>query len=153
MGPLSGKRALACGGSQGIGKACAFEFARLGAQVTLLARDEETLRRVRNELDAARGGPAGHDYLRGDFGEPESVRAVVARHVERTGPVEILLNNTGGPPAGPLVEAEPATFLSAFSAHPICNQILAQTPLPGIKRAGHRPVIKILSHFVGQPNQ
>src|SRR2546426_6480862 len=144
MGPLSGKRALACGGTQGIGKACAFEFARLGAQVTLLARHEETLRRVRDELAAAaaagpgaRGGRAGHDYLRADFGEPESVRAVVARHVERTGPVDILLNNTGGPPAGPLVEASPDPLLSALSAHPIFHQVLAPTPLPGTEQAGY----------------
>src|SRR3989454_9833138 len=119
MGPLSGKRALACGGTQGIGKACAFEFARLGAQVTLLARNEETLRRVRDELAAAAaagtgagGGRAAHDYLRADFGEPESVRAVVARHVETTGPLEILLNNTGGPPGGPIAPAPPGALLS-----------------------------------------
>src|SRR5436309_13916613 len=146
MGPLSGKRALACGGTQGIGKACAFEFARLGAQGTLLARHEETLRRVRDELTAAAaagpgagGGRAGHDYLRADFGEPESVRAVVARHVERTGPVDILLNNTGGPPAGPLVEAPPDPFPSAFSAHPTRNQGPAPTLRPGMKSVGYGP--------------
>src|SRR5437867_7541913 len=156
MGPLSGKRALACGGTQGIGKACAFEFARLGAQVTLLARHEETLRRVRDELTAAAGpgaggGRAGHDYLRADFGEPESVRAVVARHVETTGPVDILLNNTGGPPAGAVVEASPDAFLSAFSAHLICNQVLAQTLIPGMKQVGYGRIINIVSTSVKQP--
>jgi len=153
MGPLGGKRALVCGGTQGIGRACAFEFARLGAQVTLLARDEETLRRVRNELAAVRGGPAGHDYLRADFDEPESVRAVVARHIESTGPVEILLNNTGGPQAGPIVEAAPDAFLSAFSAHLIGNQVLAQTLIPGMKRAGYGRIINIVSTSVRQPIQ
>jgi len=158
MGPLSGKRALVCGGTQGIGRACAFEFARLGAQVTFLARNEESLRRVRDELETAAaagtgagGGRAGHDHLRADFGEPESVRAVVARHIERTGPVEILLNNTGGPPAGPIVEASPDAFLSAFSAHLISNQVLAQTLIPGMKRAGYGRIINIVSTSVRQP--
>src|SRR3989442_15365697 len=140
MGPLSGKRALACGGTQGIGKACAFEFARLGAHVTLLARHEETLRRVRDELAAAAAagpgagsGRAGHDYVRADFGEPESVRAVVARHVERTGPVDILLNNTGRPPAGPLLPGPPAAFFSGLSGPPIFNPVLGPAPTPGKK--------------------
>ena len=157
MGPLGGKRALVCGGTQGIGKACAFELARLGAQVTLLARNEEALRRVRDELAAAGtgagGGASRHDHLRADFGEPESVRAIVARHVETTGPLEILLNNTGGPPGGPIVEASPDAFLSAFSAHLICNQILAQTLIPGMKRAGYGRIINIISTSVRHPIQ
>src|SRR2546425_2822721 len=143
MGPLSGKRALACGGTQGIGKACAFEFARLGAQVTLLARHEETLRRVRDELAAAAaagpgagGGRAGHDYLRADFGEPESVRAVVARHVERTGPVDILLNNTGGPPARRLGGGPPDGPLPALLGHPRLHRAPAPTLPPGSERGG-----------------
>jgi len=156
MGPLSGKRALVCGATQGIGRACAFEFARLGASVTLLARNEEALRRVRDEIAAAEDVQAGmgaprHEFLRADFAEPDSVRAVVARHVERTGPVEILLNNTGGPTAGPIVAADPEAFLAGFSAHLICNQILAQTLLPGMKQAGYGRIINIISTSVKQP--
>jgi 3-oxoacyl-[acyl-carrier protein] reductase len=155
-GPLSGKKALVCGATQGIGRACAFELARLGASVTLLARNEERLLRVRDEIAAAEGARAGsgaprHEFLRADFAEPDSVRAVVARHVERTGPVEILLNNTGGPAAGPIVEADPEAFLAGFSAHLICNQILAQTLLPGMKQAGYGRIINIISTSVKQP--
>lgn len=138
-----------CGGTQGIGRACAFEFARLGARVTLLARNEEALRRVRDELGV--GGASRHDYLRADFNEPESVRTAVARHVEATEPFEILLNNTGGPPGGPIVEASPDAFLSAFTAHLICNQVLAQTLVPGMKRAGYGRIVNIVSTSVRQP--
>jgi 3-oxoacyl-[acyl-carrier protein] reductase len=156
MGPLSGKRALVCGATQGIGRACAFEFARLGARVTLLARNEEDLRRARDELAAAEGAQTGrgaprHDFLRADFAEPDSVRAVVARHVEKAGPVEVLLNNTGGPQAGPIVEADPEAFLAGFSAHLICNQVLARTLLPGMKAAGYGRIINIVSTSVKQP--
>ncbi len=59
MGPLAGKRALVCGSTQGIGRACAFEFARLGASVTLLARNEARLRRVREEIAALPAEGAG----------------------------------------------------------------------------------------------
>ena len=158
MGPLAGKRALVCGSTQGIGRACAFELARLGARVTLLARDEEGLRRVRDDLavasavDARAGdGVVRHDYLCADFSQPESVRADVAHHVDATGPIEILLNNMGGPPAGPIVEAETAAFLSAFTAHLLCNQVLASTLIPGMKRAGYGRIINIVSTSVRQP--
>ncbi len=157
MGPLGGKRALVCGATQGIGRACAFELARLGARVTLLARNADALARVRDELEAAAadaasgGGRTGHDDLRADLGEPESVRALVSRHVERTGAVEILLNNAGGPEAGAIVEASPHAFLSAFSAHLISNQVLAQTLVPGMKQSGYGRIINIVSTSVRQP--
>ena len=57
MHSLAGKRALICGSSRGIGRACAVEFARLGARVTLLARDEAALREVRDGLPGPDGGP------------------------------------------------------------------------------------------------
>lgn len=154
MGPLSGRGALVCGSTRGIGRACAFEFARLGARVTLLARDGEALRRVRDELEAAAGPAAGatrHDHLVADFADPESVRAAVASHLERTGPIEILLNNTGGPPAGAISGAEPSAFLRAFSAHLVCNQVLATLLVPGMRRAGYGRVINIISTSVKQP--
>ncbi len=158
MGPLSGKRALVCGSTQGIGRACAFEFARLGARVTLLARDEAKLRNVRDELARA-GAPGGDpqaddrrpEYLCADFGDPEAVRRVVAGHLDRTGPIEILLNNTGGPPGGPIAAAGPEAFLAAFSAHLVCNQLLAQTLIPGMRQRGFGRIINIVSTSVRQP--
>jgi 3-oxoacyl-[acyl-carrier protein] reductase len=146
---LGGKRALVCGSTQGIGRACAFEFARLGARLTLLARDEGRLRAVSDEI-ARLGGPRP-DALRADFAEPETVRAVVTEHVDRTGPIEILLNNTGGPPGGPIAAAPPEAFRAAFSAHLICNQLLAQTLIPGMRQRGFGRIINIVSTSVRQP--
>jgi 3-oxoacyl-[acyl-carrier protein] reductase len=147
MEPLAGKRALVCGSSQGIGRACAVEFARLGARVTLLARDEEALRKVRDALPA----PAGHEILRADFNDPPSVRSAVTEHVGRTGPIQILLNNTGGPPSGPILGAEPESFLTTFSRHVICNQFLVQVLVPGMKESGYGRIINIVSTSVKQP--
>ncbi len=157
MGPLEGKRALACGSTRGIGRACALEFARLGAAVTVMARDEQALRAVRDEVaaEASRAGHAAtagrHDFLRADFSDPESVREAVAHHLNTAGPCEILLNNTGGPPAGAIIAAGPSAFLEAFSAHLICNQILAQAVVPGMKAARYGRIINIVSTSVRQP--
>ncbi len=149
MQPLEGKRALVCGSTQGIGRACAMEFARLGARVTLLARDETALRRVRDELDGGAGRQ--HDYLCADFSDPDAVRGVARRQIEKTGPISILLNNTGGPPPGTIADADAAAFLAAFSAHLLCNQALAQTLVPGMKESGYGRIINIISTSIRQP--
>src|SRR3989442_11091740 len=116
MGPLGGKRALVCGGTQGIGKACAFEFARLGAQVTILARNEEALRRVRDELAAAagtgaRGGAPPHAHPSAGFQQPEAAPGAGGRHVQATGPFEVPPNKSPRPPPG-AVRTVAATPLS-----------------------------------------
>ena len=154
MIPLDGKRALVCGSTQGIGRACALEFARLGAQVTLLARDAAALDRVREELASASGKNSRtvhHASLRADFSDSEAVRSVVKRHLEATGPVAILLNNTGGPPPGPIADAAPEAFEAAFAAHLICNQILAQLVVPGMRKIGYGRILNIISSSVKQP--
>ncbi|MDX5483304.1 MAG: SDR family NAD(P)-dependent oxidoreductase, partial [Hymenobacteraceae bacterium] len=65
---LKNKRALVCGSTQGIGKAIAIELAQLGASVTLVARNEEKLQQVAQELDTQQGQQ--HDYITADFSDP-----------------------------------------------------------------------------------
>ena len=112
---LEGKRALVCGSSQGIGRACALEIARAGASVTLLARDGDSLKKVLPELDTGAG--QRHAHLVADFADPEAVRAAAASHVEAHGPVHVLVNNTGGPPSGPIIEAKAEAFTKGFAMH------------------------------------
>jgi len=151
--PLTGKRALVCGSTQGIGRACAIEFARLGARVTLLARDEAAMRKVRDQ--AAATSPAGsakdHDFLKADFSRPDEVAAAVRQHLERSGPVAILVNNTGGPAPGAIFDADPDAFRAAFESHLICNQLLAQLLVPGMKELRYGRIINIISTSVKQP--
>lgn len=146
---LSGKNAFVCGSSQGIGRACAIELAALGASVTLLARDEQALRSVLAELPDAEGQ---HGFLVVDFNHPESVREVVSGYLSGTGkPVHILVNNSGGPPSGPLLEAQPEDFRLAFDRHVVCNHVLAQLLIPGMKASGYGRVINIISTSVKMP--
>ena len=146
---LLGRRALVCGSSQGIGKAVALELASLGASVTVFGRSAESLESVRKELRAT--GDQKHFVLVADFSKPDEVKAAVDKHLAATGPIQILINNTGGPPPGPAHLAGTRAFLAAFNQHLVCNQILVQALLPGMKSSGYGRIINIISTSVKQP--
>lgn len=143
---LNGKRAMVCGSTQGIGRAAAIELSNRGATVTLFARDGETLERVRGLLPGS-----GHQVLVADFADNEAVRAAATAHVAAHGPIHILVNNTGGPPGGAIVDAPPEAFMDAFRAHLVNNQILAQALLPGMKDAGYGRIVNVVSTSVREP--
>jgi 3-oxoacyl-[acyl-carrier protein] reductase len=145
---LTGKRAIVCGSTQGIGKAAAHELALLGASITLIARNEELLKQVISELPA--DDTESHNYLVADFNDPESLKPGL-NQLLKMHPIDILVNNTGGPPAGPVLEAGTEDFIRAFSSHLICNQILAQAVVPGMKAARWGRIINIISTSVKTP--
>jgi len=145
---LNGKRAIVCGSTRGIGKAIARELAMLGADVTLFARDESSLRATLAEMPS--GSLQRHDYLVADFNFPEQVKSVITQYAKKN-TVHILVNNSGGPPGGLAIEAVPEDFVKAFSAHLLCNHILVQALVDGMKRAGYGRVINIISTSVKIP--
>lgn len=144
---LTGKHALVCGSTQGIGKAAAIELALLGADVTLIARNEEKLKATVGELERI----GHHDYIVADFSSPENVRAALQKYLAHGKAFHILVNNTGGPPSGPITAAKTEEFLSAFNAHLLCNHVLVQALLPGMKAAGYGRIINVISTSVKQP--
>lgn len=146
---LKNKRALVCGSTQGIGKAVALELANMGANVTLLARNEEALKKTKAELNTDKGQQ--HSYLVADFTKPDEVKEMVSNFVQRHGAVNILINNTGGPPSGPIAAAKIDEFLSAFNNHLVCNHILAQACMEGMKNSGYGRIVNIISTSVKQP--
>jgi 3-oxoacyl-[acyl-carrier protein] reductase len=75
----------------------------------------------------------------------------MARYLEQGGRFQILLNNAGGPPGGPLLEAETPALLRAFTNHLLCNQVLAQLLVPGMKESGYGRIINIVSTSIRQP--
>ncbi len=146
---LRGLRALVCGSTQGIGRATAELLAEQGAEVTLFARNQPKLAEVLGGLRCEHG--QNHDTIAADFTDTEAVRSTVQRQVDPDRPYRILVNNTGGPPGGPIADAEPEAFITAFRAHLINNQTLVQALLPGFRSAGYGRVINIISTSVKAP--
>jgi 3-oxoacyl-[acyl-carrier protein] reductase len=147
---LKGKKAFVCGSTQGIGKAAALEIASLGASVVLLARNEDSLKQVKDELDASQN--QRHDYIVADFSKPEELRERVGEYLAKTGePVHILVNNTGGPPAGRAIDSGTEDFLVAFQNHLICNHLLVQALVEGMRAERYGRIINVISTSVKQP--
>lgn len=144
---LSGKHAIVCGSTQGIGKASAMALAELGANVTLIARNEEALEVVSNELPNQN---QNHRFLQADFDSPKELKERVDWMASQT-KAHILVNNTGGPPGGKAIDADLEEFRIAFNRHLICNQIMAQALVPSMKSEGFGRIINIISTSVKSP--
>ncbi|OLY92877.1 3-oxoacyl-[acyl-carrier protein] reductase [Cnuella takakiae] len=145
---LTGKTALVCGSTQGIGLATAQELALLGANCILLARNEAALQSAMASLDASQGQQ--HQYALADFSQPEAVVSAIQPFISN-GLIHILVNNTGGPAAGAIVDAEATAFEQAFRQHILVNQLLTQAVLPGMKQEGFGRIINIVSTSVKIP--
>ncbi|TGE05491.1 SDR family oxidoreductase [Hymenobacter fodinae] len=144
------QRALVGGSTQGIGRAVAEELAQRGATVTLLARNAEALQAVVAALPRPNNQP--HDFIVADFSQPEQLREQVHSYLtHHPEGFDILVNNTGGPAGGPLLDASINALRDAFEQHVICNQLLAQEVVPGMQARKHGRVINIISTSVKQP--
>lgn len=145
---LEGKTALICGGSQGIGYAIAEELALMGANCILLSRSEETLRIAASQLDTTLRQQ--HSFHAVDFNNQPAVKSLV-RNITEKQPIHILVNNSGGPAAGPITEAAEEQFLQAFNQHLIINHILTQAVMEGMKNEGYGRIINVISTSVKIP--
>lgn len=144
---LKNKNALICGSTAGIGKASAMELAALGVNITLIARNEEKLKKVLSELPT--NDEQDHNYMVADFSDPNSLKETLSNNISRN--YHILLNNTGGPKGGPIFSADLSEFTDAFSQHLLCNQVLVQAVVAGMKENGYGRIINIISTSVKQP--
>ena len=146
---LTGKKAIVCGASKGIGRACALELASLGASVTVLARSEGKLKELLNDLDTSKD--QNHHYMVADFTESVPLAGAIHAHVKEHGAFHILVNNSGGPPAGPVHAAESVQFIDAFRQHMIGNHTMAQAVVDGMKKEKYGRIINIISTSVKMP--
>lgn len=145
---LSGRHALVCGASEGIGRAAAHELALLGANVTVLSRRAEALREVVDALP--RTGMQRHGLLTADVAGTDGLRAAIESLVSGH-PVHVLVNNTAGPPGGPVHAAEETAFLDTFRRHLLANHALVQAVLPGMRAAGWGRIVNVISTSVREP--
>jgi len=143
---LNDKNAIVCGSTQGIGQATAIELALLGANITLIARNEDKLKSVLSSLDTRLGQT--HSYLCVDFSDTDELKEKLDNI---KGNYHILINNTGGPAGGPITDASSEAFENAFKMHLINNQILAQKVVTGMKEEGFGRIVNIISTSVKAP--
>ncbi len=146
---LTGKTAVVCGSTQGIGQASAVEIAKLGANVVLMARNEQSLNSVVEDLPSQNN--QSHSFLVADFANPSQVEQTIGDWIKHGNQAEILVNNTGGPPAAPAMNATIEEFRIAFNNHLICNHILTLALVPGMKSAGYGRIVNIISTSVKTP--
>ena len=143
---LKEKNAIVCGSTQGIGEASAIELAKLGANITLIARNESKLLDVLNDLDKSKGQI--HSFICIDFSDSQSLKEKIATLSDD---YQILINNTGGPPGGPITDANPESFEDAFRMHLVNNQLLVQKVIKGMKASNFGRIINIISTSVKAP--
>ncbi len=144
---LKNKTALVCGSTQGIGKAIAVQLAECGATIILLARNEDKLKTVVQELSTSEGQK--HHYLIADYSNNDSVKTLIPQISELH--IDILINNTGGPPAGKAIDAPIEEYFAAFSAHLINNQLMTQAVISNMKKNQFGRIINIISTSVKVP--
>jgi 3-oxoacyl-[acyl-carrier protein] reductase len=145
---LTCRHALVGGGSQGIGRAAALELATLGADVTVIGRDPARLDTTVAELRGA--GRGRHHALLADYADRAQLERVVGEWLSAH-PAQILVNNTGGPPPGPIESASEQAFLDTFGQHLLCNQLLTRLALPGMRAAGFGRIVNVISTSVKEP--
>lgn len=145
---LKGKTAVVCGSTQGIGKASAVELAMLGASVVLIARNEAKLQQVLASLQIGQGQQ--HRYIVADFSQPDVLRGR-SEAFAKANTVHILVNNTGGPDPGAALDATTEAFQNAFASHLLCNHILVQAFVAGMKKERYGRIINIISTSVKVP--
>ncbi len=145
---LTNKNALVCGGSKGIGLAIALELADAGANVTLMARDERTLISAKNSLATNRGQK--HNILVADSANIEQlkVKTIALAEVQT---MHILINNSGGPAGGPIVNASSDEFVNAYTSHLIANHTITTALIAGMKADNYGRIINIISTSVKIP--
>jgi 3-oxoacyl-[acyl-carrier protein] reductase len=147
---MKSKTAVVCGSTQGIGKEVAIGFAKSGLNLILIARSEEKLVSTKKELLQINPSIL-IETITADFSDYQTLAKILKEFTVNCRSVDILVNNTGGPKGGSILEASIDEFISCFNQHLVCNQILAQAFVPGMIENKWGRIINIISTSVKQP--
>lgn len=146
---LTGKNAIVCGASQGIGKAIAFQLAECGANVAILARNNDKLQDVMSSMK--NNGEQQHASFACDLDDLDTAIEIIDSWTAYNGGYHVLINNTGGPKAGKISEAEAEELETTFRRHVISAQKITQLVLPFMQDERYGRIINIISVGLKQP--
>src|SRR5438105_7042526 len=146
---LTGKVAIVGGASKGLGRACAQVLADEGAKLALCSRSQKDLDKAAQEIrDTARADVLA---FAGDLDRPETVRDLVAATVGRFGRLDILVNNSGGPPLARAHTATEEQWATALQRSLLFFARMSREAVPHLKQAGGGRIVNILASTVYQP--
>ena len=140
---LSGRTAIVCGASSGIGLAIAEALAAEGANVAMFARRRDVLEREAERIGAL--------AVRGDLTRPAHLQRLVDTTLQAFGGIDVLVNNGGGPPRGPVLAVDDEAVEGAVELLLLSAIRLTALCLPHLRASGRGRVINVESSSVREP--
>jgi 3-oxoacyl-[acyl-carrier protein] reductase len=146
---LKGKAAIVGGASKGLGRACAQALAEEGMNVAICSRSQADLEKAAQEIRSA----TGVDVLAfpGDLDSHETICTFIKAAVGRFGRLDVLVNNSGGPPLADAQDATEEQWATALQRSLLFFARMSREAIPHLKRAGGGRIINILASTVYQP--
>jgi 3-oxoacyl-[acyl-carrier protein] reductase len=146
---LKGKVAIVGGASKGLGRACAQALADEGANLAICSRSEPDLEKAAREIRQSTGVEVL--AFAGDLDNNDTIRILVAATVDRFGRLDVLVNNSGGPPLAYANTATEEQWATALQRSLLFFARMSREALPHLKKSGAGRIINILASTVYQP--
>ena len=146
---LTGKVAIVGGASKGLGRACAQVLAEEGARLTICSRTKEDLDKAAAEIHETTGAEVF--VFAGDLDKPETIKDLVASTVKQYGQLDIMVNNSGGPPLARSATATEEQWATAVQRSLLFFARMCRESIPHLKKQGGGRIINILASTVYQP--
>lgn len=146
---LNNKRALVTGASRGLGYATALGLAREGCQVVINSRNPGSLAQAAETISQQAGSMVYP--IAGDVAEPSFPIQLVQNTIDRLGGLDLLVTNTGGPPAGKFTDFDDTAWQKAVELSLLSHVRLIRAALPALRQSPAASVLTITSYSVKQP--
>ncbi|MPZ45115.1 MAG: SDR family oxidoreductase [Betaproteobacteria bacterium] len=146
---LKGKVAIVGGASKGLGRACAQALAEEGCKLAICSRSQVDLDTAAEEIRAATGAEVL--VVAGDLDRYDTIRSLIAAAVDRFGRIDILVNNSGGPPLAQAHAATEEQWATAVQRSLLFFSRMSREALPHLKAIGAGRIVNILASTVYQP--
>lgn len=146
---LKDRVAIVGGGSKGLGRACADSLAQEGAKLVICSRNAQELDQAAEEISAA----AGVEVLAvpADLSKLEDIQTLVKRTVDHFGRLDILVNNSGGPPAGRAADTTEEVWHQSVEMALMFFIRMSREAVPHMKSGGWGRIVNVLASSVYQP--